>query len=47
MLTQIIKSTTFFQLLLSSQQGYLVLDFLSILTEKSLAGARSDRKSLE
>ena len=41
MLTQLIKSTTFFQGLLSSQQGYLVLGFLSILSEKSRFGDRS------
>ena len=41
MLTQFIKSTTFFQGLLFSQQGYLVLGFLSILDEKSRFGDRS------
>ncbi len=42
MLTQFIKSTTFFQGLLSSQQGYLVLGFFPILSEKSRFGDRSD-----
>ena len=48
MLTQFIKSTTFFQGFLSSQQGYLVLGFLSHFRRKvAIRRSLGQRKVLD